>query len=115
MRNRVALALAVVLVAVPTLGGAADAGGAKTVKLGDNFFEPTRVKVRKGTKVRFKWIGDEPHNVVKQRGPGRAFASDITTERGVNFKQRFRKKGRYLLVCTIHLESDDMKMRIRVR
>lgn len=91
----------------------AGGGGKAKVKLGDNFFKPKKKKVDAGTKVKFKWIGDNPHNVTKKRGPGRAFASETTSERGVNFKKRFRKSGKYKLICTIH--PDTMRMKLKVR
>jgi hypothetical protein len=44
---------------------------------------------------------------------GRDFASERTSEPGVNFKKRFRKRGRYKLICTVH--PDEMRLRLRVR
>jgi plastocyanin len=97
---------------ITLFGGLAGAAGT-TVKLGDNFFDPDRKTIAKGTRVRFKWIGEEEHNVVKKRGPGPGFASETTDVPGVNFTKRFKRAGRYRLVCTIHPE--DMKMTLRVR
>jgi plastocyanin len=113
--TRILLLVAVLAVgtAFASLAGTAGAGSATTVKLGDNFFKPKRKAIAKNTKVRFKWIGTNPHNVTKVRGPGRNFASDTTSAPGVNFKKRFRKRGRYKLICTVH--PDQMRMRLRVR
>ena len=114
MKRRVsvlgALAAVAALVAllVPAGGGAA---AGTTVKLGDNFFSPERKSVSKGTTVRFKWIGSNDHNVVKQRGPGGSFASETTDEPGVNFTKKFKKTGKYKLVCTLH---DGMGMVLKV-
>jgi plastocyanin len=115
MRTRTLLTVAVLTVAALTLAfaGVAGAGGdTTTVRLGDNFFQPDSKKVAKGTKIRFKWTGEEEHNVTKKRGPGRSFASETTSATGVNFKRTFRKRGTYRLICTVH--PDDMKLKVEV-
>ena len=89
---------AVAALVVPAVGGAAG----NTVKLGDDFFSPEKKTVSSGTTVRFKWIGEHDHNVVKQSGPGKSFASETTDEPGVNFTKKFKKTGKYKIVCTIH-------------
>jgi plastocyanin len=110
------LALAVTFVAafalVAGFSGMAGARGSTTIKLGDNFFKPDSKTVRKGTKVRFKWIGKDKHNVVKKRGPGGQFASPVSKERGVHFVKKFKKRGKYKIICTIH---PHMKMKLKVR
>ena len=68
--------------------------------------------IRKGTLVRFKWVGNNQHNVVKARGPGRHFQSNPLEGDGVLYKHRFRKAGNYKLICTLH---DGMKMRLEVK
>ncbi len=54
-----------------------------------------------------------PHNVTYQDGPGRSFASKTTSDAGVNFTHKFKKRGLYSLHCTIH--PDQMKLSVRVR
>jgi len=107
------LIAALALVALPAFGGTAMAAPKTTVKLGDNFFEPALKTVRRGTKVRFKWIGGNPHNVTKRRGPGGRFKSRTTSSRGVNFAKQFKKRGTYRLICTIHPRT--MRLTLRVR
>lgn len=85
--------------------------GSKTVQVADDFFSPTKLSVSKGTKVKFKWVGDDSHNVVKKRGPGGGFSSPITDDRGVNLKKKFSKSGTYKLICTIH---EEMTMKVKV-
>jgi plastocyanin len=113
MRASVALIAIVALAALQGLGGVATAAPTTTVKLGDNFFKPTRMTIRRGTKVRFKWTGSNPHNVTKRSGPGGSFKSRTTSQRGVNFVKRFTKRGTYKLICTIHPE--EMRLTIKVR
>ena len=103
-----AAAAALIALIVPAGGGAA---AGTTVKLGDNFFSPTKKSVSSGTTVRFKWIGDDEHNVVKQSGPGRSFASETTDDPGVNYTKKFKKAGKYKIVCTLH---EEMKLTLKV-
>lgn len=114
MRKRTIPALIAIaaLVAIPAPGGVAGTAPATTVKLGDNFFKPAKKTVSKGTKVRFKWIGNRRHNVTKVSGPGGAFASQTTSEDGVNFAKRFGKAGTYGMICTIH--PTEMKLKLIV-
>ena len=87
----------------------------RTITIGDNFFvrdnagTPT-VTVRKGTKVRFKWVGNAPHNVQVQRGPAR-FKSKVKTSG--TYSRTLRKKGTYRLVCIVH--ASEMKLTLKVR
>lgn len=115
MRKRTTAFLIAILalVALPAFGGTAGAAPKARVLVGDNFFKPAKRAVRRGTIVRFKWIGGNPHNVVKRRGPGPRFRSRTTSRRGVNYGKRFRRRGNYLLVCTIH--PREMRLRLRVR
>jgi plastocyanin len=109
-RTLVPIALAAFVLA---LTPAAAAPRPKTVKVGDFFFAPTSLTVRKGTLVRFNWVGLAEHNVTKSKGPGRFFQSKTQAGEGVLYKRRFRRTGRYRLVCTLH--ADDMKMGLRVK
>ena len=104
-----AAAAALVALLVPAGGGAA---AGTTIKLGDNFFSPDKKTVSSGTTVRFKWIGENDHNVVKQSGPGGSFQSEVTDATGVNYTKKFKKDGRYKILCTIH--PDDMKLTLKV-
>lgn len=99
---------AMVALLVPAGGGAAGT----TIKVGDNFFAPDKKTVSKGTKVRFKWVGTDDHNVVKQSGPGGSFASETTDDPGVNFTKKFKKSGKYKIICTLH---DEMKLTLKVK
>lgn len=92
------------------LAGAAQAA---TVKVGDNFFNPRAKTVSVGTKVKFKWVGNHRHNVVKTSGPGGSLASGVTDDRGVNLAKRFGKRGTYKFVCTIH--PTEMHFTLKVR
>ena len=106
------LAGAALLCAAPAQGAAR-----KTVRLGDNYFAPKRLKVKRNTTITWRWpsfdqAGDV-HDVKLKSGPkgvkrfhSEAAATDYT------FKRTLRKRGTYKIVCTLH---EEMRMTIRVR
>lgn len=115
--RRIAVATLAVcaVVALPASVGAA---GAKSVKIGDDWFvkQDTRsgkdsvftVSVKKGTKVTWRWVGDAPHNVTVTKGPVRFRSSTKTSG---TYTKTMSKKGSYTLTCTVHAEMD-MKLRV---
>ena len=107
----VAAGLLVLALGAAATSAALDKRASKTVQVGDDFFNPDKLNVSKGTKVKFKWVGSDQHNVVKKSGPGGDFGSSITDERGVNLTHKFSKSGTYKLICTIH---EQMKMKVSV-
>jgi plastocyanin len=101
-----------VLVAVAAIGAAFAIpafGATKSVKIGDNFFSPKSVSVKRGTKVVWKWTGHAPHNVTVTSGPKRFHSK--TQSRG-SFSAIPHTKGTYRIVCTIHA---GMTMTLKVR
>src|SRR6476659_6189086 len=106
---------ALVLVLIAALAGVAGAvaipafAATRTVKLGDNFFRPKTLSVKRGTTVLFKWTGSAPHNVTVTSGP-KKFHSRTQTKG--SFKATPHTKGTYKIVCTIHA---GMKMTLKVR
>jgi plastocyanin len=91
------------------------APSATRVKVGDNFFVrasgvPT-VTVSKGTRVRWVWTGDNPHNVKVTKGPAK-FASPTKTSG--SYSRKMRQRGTYTIVCQVHGGSDQ-KMKLVVR
>lgn len=97
-------------------GSASEAvrGAATTVKVGNNFFSPTGKTIGRGGTVRWVWSGGRPHNVVGRTSGGRViFRSRRTARRGYTFRHRFRSRGRYRVICTIHPAR--MRMTVRVR
>ena len=101
-----ALATAVVgaVYVSPALGGDdATASRTKSVSVDDDFFRPKRATIASGDRVRWVWRGEGDHNVRFRRVPrgvSRRPGSE-TTDRGT-FSRKFRKRGRYSYVCTIH-------------
>ena len=81
----------------------------KTVKVDDNVFAPKSASVSKGSTIRFRWVGDAPHNVVRSSGPS---FKTIGIRRSGTVSRRLTRKGTYKLVCTIH---PGMNLTLRVR
>ena len=107
----------VALVAVLLCGaGAATAYAAtRTVKVGDDWYvakgSPRTITVKKGTKLKFRWVGSSPHNVYTMRGPSRV---QSPTKRSGTWTSRKLRRGTYVLYCSIHgpnLQSVTVKVK----
>ena len=89
----------------------------KTVEVGDNFFSPEKLTVKRRTVVVWRWPGADSsgavHDVKLRRAPKgvRRFHSQPAAT-DYRFKRRLKRPGRYKVVCTFHPE---MRMTIRVR
>ena len=105
MKKLIALAAtgAVALAAVPAFAAV------RTVRVDDNVFGPKSLSIRSGDTVRFRWVGDAPHNVTRTRGPR---FTTIRNRRSGTISRRLTRRGLYRLTCTIH---PGMDMRLRVR
>jgi plastocyanin len=112
----VAVVAGVALVsAAPAVAAAKPKG--KTIRIGDNFFLPDAVKVKRGATVKWKWpsfdqAGDV-HDVKLKRGPKgvKKFHSEAAST-DYTFKRKLKVAGKYKIVCTLH---EEMRMTIRVR
>jgi plastocyanin len=88
------------------------------VKVLDDFFKPTNVKIKKNKKVKWKWGQDfNNHNVTLKKGPKGVkkskFTSQTSSAEGFSFTKKFKKPGKYNFYCTIH--PDVMKMTVKVK
>jgi plastocyanin len=93
--------LALGAVALPQAAADPDAGASATkrVKVGDFFFRKRSVTIQSGDRVRWVWVGNEPHDVTVTRGP-RKFHS--RTKRSGRYRKRLFKRGTYRYICTVH-------------
>ena len=103
------LLVLVVVAAVAAAAAIPAFGATRTVKIGDNFFSPRTVSVKRGTKVVWRWTGTAPHNVTVTRGPKKFHSR---TQTSGTFKAIPHTKGTYKIVCTIHA---GMAMTLKVR
>ena len=108
------IALTVVAATALTLAASAMAA-TRTVRTGDNWYVRPRgvptVNARAGDTIRWRNVGDQPHNAVVRRGPSRWRPRVFRP--GQTFSQRVRR-GTYVIYCSIH-GLRDQRMRLRVR
>lgn len=106
--------LALSLTAALALALAVPATAATPVVLvKDNFFKPERVVIKKGGKVTWRWRGGNPHNVaIKKPGTNRVVKRSTVKTEG-SYTTRFRRTGRWRVLCEIH--PVNMTMRVIVR
>jgi plastocyanin len=109
MKARILLSGAFALVALSLVGVSANAGSGGDgpqaqaaavvkVRVGDNFFSPTKAKVNRGDKVKWKNNGKVDHNVTFSGG---GFRSGNFGP-GESVKATFARAGKFAYTCTIH-------------
>jgi plastocyanin len=99
--------------AAPALAGSTPS---RTVRVGDNFFSPTRLTVDRGTRVVFRWNSDNTalHDVVLDDGPsGVEFAPSQQRRTGYTYRRTLRRAGTYKFICSLH--PTQMRLTVRVR
>jgi len=96
MKRSIVSTFAVAVLAVTAIPALAST---RTVTLKDDSFSPSRLTVTKGTTVKFKWTGGEPHNVIGS-GPS-------------SFRSSTKDSGTYSKRLT-HIHSG-MRLRLTVR
>ena len=114
MRKRAALSLVPFALAAAALpagasGPAAHAAKTKTVRVGDVFFKKPKITIQSGDTVKWRWVGELPHDVTVTKGP-RKFHSK--TKKSGTYSKTIRKRGTYRYICTVH--PDSMKGRVVV-
>ncbi len=114
MRRAISLTAALGISIVLMAGSSASGKATKTVDVGDDFFDPESLTIKEDTTIKFKWVGDDEHNVFKQSGPGKYFESDNTDETGFVYSHKFKKSGNYMLGCILH-EDMDMDLKVKKR
>ena len=110
----VLLSGAVVFAAAPA--GAGSGPVKRTVKLGDNYFSPTKLTVNRDSTITWRWPEDsgDVHDVALGKRPAgvKQFASDPAST-SYSFKRKLTKPGRYSIICTLH--EEEMRMTVTVR
>ena len=101
------LPIAAALVAAAALAIPALAA-TKTVSVKDSSFSPSKLTVKAGTKVVWKWKSSLPHNVTVTSGPKKFHSK---TQSSGTFTAIPHTKGTYNIVCTIH--GFQMKLVVR--
>ena len=87
----------------------------KSVKVGDNYYvRPSgvpKITVSKGTKVKWRFGTGTPHTVTVKSGPAK-FNSGVRS--GGSYSKTLKKRGTYVIFCTVHGASDQ-KMKLVVK
>jgi plastocyanin len=99
---------AAALLATALTAASVGAASPPTVKLGDNFFQPTKLTVTAGTTVTWTWTGSATHNVTVVKGPQKFHSKDQASG---TYTRKLTKTGTYQIVCTFH---PGMTMTLRV-
>jgi len=84
-----AVAATAAALAVPAFAGTAH------VKVADNVFKGKTVTIRKGSSVKWTWVGANPHNVTFRGFHSKTFVKG-------SYSHTFRKTGSFSYRCTIH-------------
>jgi plastocyanin len=112
-RLRRIASVALLLVALGALStlpvSAQTTGKTHTVRVGDNFFKPKRLKIVAGDKITFKWVGSAQHDVKVKKGPQK-FESKLKSSG--KFSRVLREPGKYEIYCTIH---PGMTMKVKAK
>jgi plastocyanin len=85
----------------------------KTVRLGDNLFQPRGLAARRREIVRFVWTGANVHNVRGYRGQRFNSGSSGKTSGSFRIRVRARRGTRIRFICDFH--PTEMRGTIRVR
>jgi plastocyanin len=113
MRKLLVAALVAALSALAVAFATQALAATRTVRIGDDYYvrkgSPPTVTVAKGTRVRWRWVGDEMHNVVVTKGPVK-FRSSLKDSG--TYSRTMRRTGTYKIHCTIH--QPDMRMTLKV-
>jgi plastocyanin len=106
---------AVAVAASVANGPAASAVATKTVRVADDFYAPKRLKVAKGTRIKWVWASESAnrHNVyLYERPDGSPRFNSQPATAPFSYTRKLRKPGTYKVLCTLH---EGMRMRIDVR
>ena len=110
MRRLLSAALAGLLLAI----AAPAVGETRKVAVKDNKFAPVARSAAPGDVIRFKWNGANPHDVKFTKAPRGAKPRKCGLRTTGKCRRKVAKAGVYKYVCTIHLQSDNMRGRIVV-
>lgn len=109
-----ATGLVALILPVSALGGGASA----TVKVADDFFSPSTVKVEPGERVEWKWDGSNSnvHRVTLSDAPKGVDKKDFSSKSGVTavkFNPRFQRRGSYDFICQFHPTLMQMTVKVK--
>jgi plastocyanin len=111
-------AIGCALLVSATSGAAGPAKKTVHVTVADDYYSPTAVSIKKGSKVSYDWSDAnlDSHNVKLKKGPKKVDKKDFksaTGTIGIKFAPKFTVPGKYHFICTLH--SSVMQMDVTVK
>jgi plastocyanin len=111
VRRRIALGSLVGALALALAGASAASGPRpRTVKLGDDYYSPAKLTVKRGTKIRWVWNADnaDSHDVRLRSGPRgvKKFHSELAAS-DYSFSKKLTVPGTYRIYCALHKEMKE--------
>ena len=108
--SKLRLISAAVLAASLAIGTSVALAGTKPVEIGDNWFakdtESTQtVKIYVNSRIKWKWVGFEEHNVRLKSAPDDVTRSKFNISSRIEGSRRSKKftvRGTYKFYCSIH-------------
>jgi len=108
MRKKLLVLLAVASLTIAGILAAQAFAATKKVTIKDNFFSTSKVTIKKGQSVTWRWSGTtNDHNVTSS-----GHFHSATKSKGT-YTKRFTRKGTYSILCTVH--PFQMKMKVVVK
>jgi plastocyanin len=103
----VCVAAGLALVPAVSAGKTPLAAKSKNVHIGDDYYAPGKIAIRKGGQVHWIWNDTTfgSHNVTFVSGPkgiSAAKFTSITASGGFKFTRKFGTPGTYHFICTVH-------------
>lgn len=115
-RNIVLAALAATGLSLAVMPAQAAKTKKRTVEVGDYYFAPAKMTVRRNTVIVWKWPagGGDGHDVYLKKGPRgvKRFRSEVLFA-DATYRKKLTKRGRYRIICTLHENS--MRLTITVK
>jgi plastocyanin len=87
---------------------------ASTVSVRDNRFSPKSKTVADNTRVVWKWRGDNDHDVKFTKVPRGASKRGSRIKTSGEFGRTFSMSGTYRYICSVHIDSDNMRGTLKV-
>jgi plastocyanin len=111
VRRRVLAAPLVGVLALALAGAsAASAPKPRTVKVGDDYYSPVKLTVKKGTKIKWSWLAgnSDSHDVRLKSGPKgvKKFHSQLAAS-DYSFSKKLTVPGTYRIYCSLHKEMKE--------